>query len=96
MRENIKKIIIGMMVIGLVSMVSGIAIAANEVTITGTITENGQLAEHKTDGEIYKIGDTEKGNEVMELIGKKVTVTGIVVKEGGGKKIKVTSYFIEP
>ena len=90
MKKNIKKLIVGMMVIGLIALVSGIAIAGDEVSITGTINEDGQLVDES--GNAYDIADTEQGIEVMEMTGKKVLVKGTVMEEEGEKVISITSF----
>jgi hypothetical protein len=44
------------------------------------------------DGQIYEVVDTEKGAEVVDLVGKKVKVTGTVEEKDGEQVITVTSY----
>ena len=90
MKKNIKKLIVGIMVIGLVALVSGIAIGGDEVSITGTINEDGQLVDES--GNAHDIADTEQGIEVMEMTGKKVSVKGTVMEEEGEKVISITSF----
>ena len=90
MKKNIKKVIVGILVIGLAALFSGIAIAADEVSITGTINEDSQLVDDS--GNAYDIADTEQGNEVMEMTGKKVSVKGTVMEEDGSKTISITSF----
>ena len=62
------------------------------MTITGTVNEDYQIV--ADDGQIYEVADTEKGEEVTDLVGKKVKVTGTVEEEDGKKEITVTSYEI--
>ena len=90
MKKNIKKLIVGIMVVGLVALVSSIAIAGDEVSITGTINEDSQLVDDS--GNAYDIADTDQGNEVMEMTGKKVSVKGTVMEEEGAKVISITSF----
>jgi hypothetical protein len=40
------------------------------------------------------VADTEKGVEVVDLVGKKVKVTGTIEEEDGKKVITVTSHEI--
>jgi hypothetical protein len=90
MSKNTKKILLGILVIGIAALLSGIAMAGEEVAISGTINEDGQLVDQS--GMAYDIGDTEQGNEVMELVGKKVSVQGTVMEAEGTKVITITSY----
>jgi hypothetical protein len=90
MKKNIRKIILGILVLGLAISVAGIAVAADEVSITGTINEDSQLVDGS--GNSYDIADTEQGNEVMEMTGKQVSVKGTVMEEGGTKTISITSF----
>ena len=45
MKKNMKKIFIGILVIGLTVFISGIAAAGSEVSISGVINEDGQLVD---------------------------------------------------
>lgn len=40
------------------------------------------------------VADTEKGNEVTDIVGKKVRVKGFVVDDGGAPVITVNSYVV--
>jgi hypothetical protein len=64
--------------------------AQEKVVITGTVNENYQIEDD--DGELYDIGENEKGDELGELIGARVRVTGMVQEEEGLKTIMVTSF----
>jgi hypothetical protein len=90
MKKNIGKIILGILVLGLALSVAGIAVAGDEVSITGTINEDSQLVD--SSGNSYDIADTEQGYEVMEMTGKKVSVKGTVMEEEGTKTISITSF----
>jgi len=71
-------------------MVSAIAVAAEDVTITGTVNESYQIVDDS--GTVYDVAESEKGNDVVELIGKKVEVMGTVVDDDGTKVITIVSY----
>jgi hypothetical protein len=90
MIKNTKKITLAVLIIGFIALLAGIAAAADEVSITGTINDDSQLVADS--GTTYDIGDNEKGNEVMELVGKKVSVKGTVMEAEGTKIITITSF----
>jgi type IV secretory pathway TrbL component len=85
-----KYMFIGFLAMIMIAFLSGPAMSANSVTIVGILNADGQII---TDNEqVYEIGENKKGDELFELAGKKVKVTGIVVEEDGTKVITVTSY----
>ena len=90
MSKKTKKIVTGILIIGFIALLAGIAAAADEVSITGTVNEDSQLV--ADNGQTYDIGDNEKGNEVMELVGKKVSVKGTVMEAEGTKIITITAF----
>ena len=90
MSKKTKKIVTGILIIGFIALLAGMAAAADEVSITGTVNEDSQLVADS--GTVYDIGDTEKGNEVMELVGKKVSVKGTVMEAEGTKIITITEF----
>lgn len=92
MKKSIKKTFLWILVIGLAAMVSGIAVAGNEVSITGTVNEDSQLVDNS--GNVYDIADTDEGNDVMGMTGKKVSVKGTIMEEEGTKIISITSFEI--
>ena len=90
MSKKTKKIVTGILIIGFIALLAGMAAAADEVSITGTVNEDSQLVADS--GTVYDIGDNEKGNEVMELVGKKVSVKGTVMEAEGTKIITITAF----
>jgi len=90
MIKSTKKIALAVLIIGFIALLAGIAVAADEVSITGTVNQDSQLVADS--GETYDIGDNEKGNEVMEMVGKKVSVKGTVMESEGTKTIEITSF----
>ena len=92
MEKNMKKIFLGILIIGLTVFLSGIAIAGAEVSISGVINEDGQLVDD--DGMAYDIAENEEGDEVMEMVGSKVTVKGTVMEAEGTKIITISSFKI--
>jgi len=89
MKRNKKGLAIGICALLLVAMVSATALLAAEVTITGTISQEGILAD---DGQVYAVAENDKGNELMELVDKKVKATGTVEEREGKKVITVTAF----
>lgn len=87
-----KRIFLGVLIIGLTVFLSGIVVAGPEVSILGMINEDGQLVDN--DGMAYDIAESEEGNEVMEMVGQKVTVKGSVMEADGTKIITITSFEI--
>lgn len=92
MKVNMKRIFLGVLIIGLTVFLSGIVVAGSEVSILGMINEDGQLVDN--DGMAYDIAESEEGNEVMEMVGQKVTVKGSVMEADGTKIITITSFEI--
>lgn len=90
MNTKTKKIILGVLAIGFTALIAGMAAAEEEISITGTINDESQLVDEN--GTVYDISDKEKGNEVTELIGKKVSVKGTAVQAEGIKMITITSF----
>lgn len=87
-----KKIFLGVLIMGLIVFLSGIVVAGSEVSISGVINEDGQLMDES--GMTYDIADNDQGNEVMEKVGSKVTITGTVMEAEGTKVITVSSFEI--
>jgi hypothetical protein len=61
-----------------------------EVQTVGTVNDFDQLVSE--DGTIYEIDITDAGNSLVEEVGKKVEVTGIIEDLEGVKSISVSSY----
>jgi len=80
---------IGICALLLVAMMAATALFAAEVTITGKISEEGIVAD---DGEVYAVAENDKGQEIMELVDKKVKATGTVEEKEGKKTITVTDF----
>jgi len=89
MKRNKKFLAVGICALLLVAMLAGTALLAAEVTITGTISEEGIVAD---DGQVYAVAKNDKGEELMELVNKKVQVTGTVEEAEGKKVITITDF----
>ena len=66
--------------------------AGPEVSISGVISEDGQLVDN--DGTAYDIADNDEGNEIMEMVGSKVTVKATVMEADGTKILTISSFRI--
>ena len=89
MKRNKKSLAIGICALLLIVMVPATALLAAEVTITGKITDEGIVAD---DGQVYAVAENDKGDEMMELVDKKVKATGTVEEKEGAKVITVTAF----
>ena len=90
MKKTIKTILLGILIVGLTVFLSGIAVAESEVSISGVVNEDGQLVDDG--GMFYDIAENDEGNEVMEMVGQKVSVKGTVVEAEGTKIITISSF----
>ena len=77
MTENMEEIVALTLLISLLALLPGAAQSESFVTISGVISEEGQLIDN--DGVVYEIADSEIGFDLMELTGHRVKVTGQVV-----------------
>jgi hypothetical protein len=90
MGKNGKKWVIGILALALVAFFAGPALSGDAITITGTINEDGEFI--TDDGKTYDVVDTEKGDEVVEMVDKKVKATGTVEESEGKMMISITEY----
>jgi hypothetical protein len=92
MKKNRKRLFMGILSFALVVLFAGSAICGKDVTIIGTVTDDYQI--EGKDGILYDIGDTERGQEVAELVGKQVKVQATVEDQEGVKVIFITAFEI--
>jgi len=71
-------------------LIAGVSISSEMVTITGRINTDYEIV--TDEGQTYQIVENLKGKEVVELIDRKVRITGTIRKEGAEKKFRVSSY----
>ena len=90
MKRDKKYLFVALCAMIIIAFLSGTAISGKTMTITGTVNDNYQIV--ADDGQVYEVADTEKGVEVVDLVGKKVKVTGTVEESDEGKVITITSY----
>ncbi|MBN1932376.1 MAG: hypothetical protein JW786_12300 [Desulfobacterales bacterium] len=75
----------------IISLIFSGNVLAEQITVTGEVNDNYQIV--SSDGQVYEVADTEKGNEVVvNLISQVVKVTGTVTEADGVKTISITSY----
>ncbi len=91
MHKNTKRFLTGILIIGFVSMFAGFAIGG-DVTIVGTVNDENQIVDNA--GTVYEVADNEKGEELMEHVGKKIQVMGTVMEGDDGKMITITSFTV--
>jgi predicted lipoprotein with Yx(FWY)xxD motif len=91
MMKKVNKQLLGVLVVFAIFAFCGSAIAAESMTILGTINEDGVLVDDS--GTLYMLGEDDKGAEVAENSGKKVEVKGTVEESSDGTKtIAIESY----
>ena len=91
MHKNIKKLLTGILILSFVSLFAGFAIGG-DVTIVGTVNDENQIVDNA--GTVYDVADNEKGEELMEHVGKKIQVKGTVMEDEELKMITITSYTV--
>ena len=65
--------------------------AQESIELTGTVLEDNTFVDE--DGENYQLADTEKNEELQDLVGKKIKVKATVMEnDEGEREISVTSY----
>ncbi|MBC8461836.1 MAG: hypothetical protein H8D67_28020 [Deltaproteobacteria bacterium] len=91
MKKNKKFLFTGFLAMLMIAFLFGPAISLEAATIMGTVTDGYLLTDND---QVYYIDEGEKGDEVVELVGKKVKVVGMVKEIDEDKIITVTSYEI--
>jgi hypothetical protein len=77
----------------LISAAPLVALAAEPVTIQGEVNDSYQLVD--SNGQVYEVAETEKGNDLVENhIGEKAKVVGTVQQDQDVKIITVTAFEI--
>lgn len=66
------------------------AMAGRVMTVNGTITDDYLLVDDN--GEIYIVSESDKGDELLDNVGRRVTVTGDVEDSDDGPVIDVQGY----
>ncbi|MBN2515523.1 MAG: hypothetical protein JXC33_05755 [Deltaproteobacteria bacterium] len=100
MKNITKYLIIGICLMVFIAMPIGSAVADNSAkeesekpsTIIGTVNDSYQV--ESDNGQTYDIEVNDPGNELVEHVGKKVQVVGVVEEVDGVKSINVQSYKI--
>ena len=92
MKKNLKVSGLLCCVLFILLVLTAPAAAGEQVTILGTVNAAYQIV--TDDHQTYDVAESEKGDEVVEMIGRKVRVTGTVEEQDDEKVILVTSYEI--
>lgn len=66
--------------------------AAQNIVLAGTINEDSMLVDDQ--GKAFNLSQTEQGNAIRSLIGKKVEIKGTVLEEKGQQVVEVHEYKI--
>jgi len=90
MIRKMRKASYGMFVIFLILGLAGYALAGSDMKVVGTVGQDNTITDES--GAVYEIGDNEKGEEILELAGKKVEIMGTIEEEGGSKTIMIDSF----
>ena len=90
MKNRRRILFMGLCFTFLVALLASPASSADPTTIMGTVNDDYQIV--TDDEKVYEVAENEKGDEVVELVGKKVKVTGTVEESDGMKIITVTAY----
>ena len=89
MKKNKKFLFVGLLAMLMIAFLAGPAISTDSATIMGIVKDGYILTDND---QVYYIGEGGQGDEVMQLEGKKVRVTGTIEDEDETKIITVTSY----
>jgi hypothetical protein len=96
-RNMKKRMLTGLICLAMIAFLSAVAIASEEPVvapeesvIVGTIMENNQIVDQ--DGQSYVIKQVKEGDNILELVGKKVQIKGTVLEADGQKTIEMVSY----
>ena len=92
MKRYKKYLLTGLCAVFTIALIFGVAFSGETKVITGTVNDDYEIV--TDEGTAYTVEVGEMGDEVVELVGRKVKVTGIVEESEGEKMITVTSYVI--
>jgi hypothetical protein len=92
MKRYKKYLLTGLCGIFTIALIFGVAFSGETKVITGTVNDDYEIV--TDEGTAYTVEEGEIGDEVVELVGRKVKVTGTVEESEGEKMITVTSYVI--
>ena len=90
MRRTFAMLLIASLIILVFGSLFGEASSEEMLTITGTVNTDYEIV--TDDGQVYEVVENLKGKEVVELIDRKVRVTGSVTEKRGVKRIRIASY----
>ncbi len=75
----------GTLLCALVMATAGIVLSAEMVEVVGTVSPDYQIM--TDDDEIYEVGETDEGDELMDFVDRRVRVFGTVDEAEDGTKI---------
>ena len=93
MKRGKMKFMMVLITLVLISAAPLAAVASESVTIQGEINDSFQIVD--SNGQVYEIAETEKGNDLVENhIGEKAKVVGTLQQDQDVKIITVTTFEI--
>lgn len=90
MKKAILVQLIKFFLIATLLLTSNMLSADESISIIGDVNEYFQII--TDDGEVYNIGDTEKGAELDILVGKRVEAIGILINTDGELVLMIEDY----
>ncbi|MBR9984524.1 MAG: hypothetical protein KFF68_01315 [Desulfosarcina sp.] len=93
MKRGKMKFMMVLITLVLISAAPLAAVASESVTIQGEVNDSFQIVD--SNGQVYEIAETEKGNDLVENhIGEKAKVVGTLQQDQDVKIITVTTFEI--
>jgi hypothetical protein len=90
MRKKVKKLIANFVMISIVLGIVTFPALADKVTLIGEVNDNQEIV---TEGQIYTVGDSAVGDDlVLNYISQRVKVVGRIVETEDGNVIIVDSF----
>jgi len=90
MGKKVKRLIVNLVIFSIVVWMFTSPALADKVTLVGEVNDNQEIV---TEGQIYRVGDSAVGDElVLNYISQRVKVVGRVIEDEEGKIIIVDSF----
>jgi len=89
-KKNSRARFLALGVLSIAALLAARAIPSEMLTIVGTV--NGDFQIVTEDGQVYEVAENKLGDEVVNLVRKKVRVKGRVEAEKGEKVITITAF----
>jgi hypothetical protein len=89
-KKNSRGRFLALGVLSVAALLAAPAIPSDGMTIVGTVNDDFQIVTE--DGQVYEVAENTLGDEVVNLVRKRVRVKGRVEKEKGERVITITGY----